>query len=153
MSSNFIIRSAIREDINVMASLLGELFAIEADFQCNPEHQYRGLELLLDGCMKHKCIQVAEVESKVVGMCTAQILISTAQGTPVALVEDMIVDVDYRRKGIGRGLMQAIEAWARFHGATRLQLLADRLNIPALKFYERLGWSTTQLICLRYLPC
>lgn len=152
MSTEFIIRTAKNKDICAMVALLGELFAIESDFQKNPDCQNRGLELFLDGCMKHKCIQVAEVKGVVVGMCTAQMLISTAQGTPVALVEDLIVESAYRRRGIGRCLMQSIEKWAMFHGATRLQLLADQFNTSALKFYERLGWSTTKLICLRHLP-
>ncbi len=31
----------------------------------------------------------------------------------------------------------------------RLQLLADWENGPALRFYERMGWRGTQLVCLR----
>jgi hypothetical protein len=45
--------------------------------------------------------------------------------------------------------MAAISTWADRHGLTRLQLLADRNNRPALDFYARLGWRQTQLICLR----
>lgn len=152
MPINITIRTAARKDIDAMVALLGELFTLESDFQSDPSSQYQGLAMLLDGCMKHKCIQVAESDGQVVGMCTAQILISTAQGTPVALVEDMIVAAGYRRKGIGRRLMQAIELWARSHGATRLQLLADQVNTSALDFYQRMGWCRTKLICLRHLP-
>jgi len=32
---------------------------------------------------------------------------------------------------------------------SRLQLLADRNNIQATDFYQKLGWQATQLICLR----
>jgi GNAT superfamily N-acetyltransferase len=128
---------------------LNELFSIEADFKSDPKRQAQGLTMLLDGCMKHKCIKVAEMKGQVVGMCTAQMLISTAQGTPVALVEDMVVSAAFRRKGIGRLLMEAVESWACFHGATRLQLLADYTNKNALDFYSNLGWNNTQLICLR----
>jgi GNAT superfamily N-acetyltransferase len=149
MLKEVIIRSAKRKDIAKMVLLLGDLFSIEADFQSDPKRQMKGVAMFLDGCLKHKCIIVAETDGKIVGMCTAQLLVSTAQGTPAALVEDMVVAAGYRRQGIGRQLMQAIEAWTRSHGATRLQLLADRTNVPALDFYKRIGWSTTQLICLR----
>ena len=45
--------------------------------------------------------------------------------------------------------MRTLAGWALEQGATRMQLLADKNNPPALAFYERLGWGTTALICLR----
>jgi len=142
-------RSAQSDDLEEMAALLQILFSIEADFEVDAARQRRGLQLMLDGCGKHRCIKVAEADGKVVGMCTAQILVSTAEGSVVALIEDMVVASAYRRVGIGRRLMADIEAWARAQGATRLQLLADRTNFDALDFYDRLGWRPTRLICLR----
>jgi GNAT superfamily N-acetyltransferase len=82
-------------------------------------------------------------------MVTAQLVVSTAEGGPSALVEDMVVDGAERGAGLGRSLLEAVEEWSRRRGATRLQLLADRENTPALRFYERLGWSGTRLVCLR----
>ena len=38
-------------------------------------------------------------------MCTVQTLISTAEGGPVGLVEDVIVRADYRGHGIGARLL------------------------------------------------
>lgn len=143
------IRNAQPNDADAMTALLGELFSMEADFTVEPKRQQRGLALMLDGCLKHRCIKVAEMDSRVVGMCSAQLLISTAQGGMVALIEDMVVNSGFKGRGIGRQLMDAIEQWARDHGATRLQLLADRDNQPALAFYKRLAWQSTQLICLR----
>ncbi|MEJ2158151.1 MAG: GNAT family N-acetyltransferase [Desulfobacteraceae bacterium] len=92
---------------------------------------------------------MAEVGGKVVGMCSVQMLISTAMGGWSALVEDMVVEERCRGAGIGRQLMDAIVQWVRAHGGTRLQLLADRTNFSALDFYNRMGWRPTQLICLR----
>jgi GNAT superfamily N-acetyltransferase len=82
-------------------------------------------------------------------MCSAQALISTAEGGWVALVEDMVVSTPYRGTGVGRRLMTAIEEWAKKRGMSRLQLLADRTNFAALDFYDKMGWCPTQLICLR----
>lgn len=42
---------------------------------------------------------------------------------------------------------QLAERWCYQQGATRIQLLADRENEPALRFYAKLGWEKTQLIC------
>lgn len=47
--------------------------------------------------------------------------------------------------------MAAVADWAAAAGATRLQLLADKDNGPALEFYQKQGWQFTRLICLRKL--
>jgi len=94
-------------------------------------------------------ILVAEEAGQVVGMCTGQVVISTAEGGPAVLVEDMVVDSAHRGRGIGRALMAAMAGWGLEQGATRLQLLADKNNFPALSFYQRIGWRMTALICLR----
>lgn len=143
------IRNARIGDLDALVLLLCELFSIEADFEVDTQRQRRGLALMLDGCGKHRCVKVAQVEGEIVGMCTAQILISTAEGGVVALIEDMVVDRRYRKMGIGRKLLKAIYEWAVKHGVKRLQLLADRTNFSALEFYNAMGWHPTQLICLR----
>jgi ribosomal protein S18 acetylase RimI-like enzyme len=45
--------------------------------------------------------------------------------------------------------MAALADWASRRGATRMQLLADMNNTPALDFYKRIGWRSTDLVCLR----
>ncbi len=146
------IRNARHEDIETLVALLKQLFAIETDFKIDVQRHRRGLAMMIDGCGKHRCVQVAEVEGAVVGMGTAQLLISTAEGGLVALVEDIVVDAQWRGRGIGRLLVAALEQWASLHGATRLQLLADRTNFSALDFYDRIGWRPTRMICLRRRP-
>ena len=146
------IRPAGRDDIEAMISLLLALFAIEDDFTPDPERQRRGLTFFLEGCGKHRGIMVAEAGAEVVAMATVQILVSTAQGGPVGQVEDVVVREDFRGRGVGRRLMDALTAWAVERGLTRLQLLADRGNQPALDFYQRIGWQRTRLVCLRHLP-
>jgi len=143
-----IIRTARPGDIPSLVRLLGLLFSIEKDFQPDPERQRRGLALMLTD-LDRRVVLVAEQEGAVVGMVTVQLVISTAEGGPSALVEDMIVDPAHRWRGLGRRLMDAAGAWARERRATRLQLLADRENEPALRFYVHLGWRFTQLLCLR----
>ncbi len=103
---------------------------------------------MLEGS-ERRAVLVAVREGRVVGMVTAQLVVSTAEGAPSALVEDMVVDASERERGIGAALLRAIEAWSRARGATRLQLLADRDNAPALAFYARMGWRSTRLVCLR----
>lgn len=143
------IRDAESRDLNRLVTLLEQLFSIEADFSVDNDRQRRGLMLMVDGCGKHRCVKVAEVDDRVVGMATAQLIVSTAEGALSALFEDVVVAESMCGRGIGQALLTGLEAWARLHGAARLQLLADRQNQRALDFYRKLGWTTTQLICLR----
>ncbi len=133
----------------MLVSLLEELFAIESDFDFDAKKHRQGLRLMMDGCRKHKCIRVAEYNNRVIGMCSAQTLISTVEGRMVAMVEDFVIQKQWQGKGIGRMLLENIELWSKICGLTRLQLLADSGNTPALKFYRKNGWEPTQLICIR----
>jgi GNAT superfamily N-acetyltransferase len=141
------IRSADPADLTVLVRLLGDLFSIEADFAADAARQRIGLTLLMAD--RRAAVLVAVWGGAVVGMVTGQLVVSTAEGGLSALVEDLVVDAPRRKKGVGRALLAAIEGWAESRGATRLQLLADRENAPALAFYEREGWRTTRLVCLR----
>jgi GNAT superfamily N-acetyltransferase len=142
------IRAATTADLGSLVELLVELFSIEADFSPDRARQRRGLELMLTDPERRRVL-VAEREGAVVGMVTGQLLVSTAEGGPSLLVEDMIVRRPERGRGLGRRLLAAIQDWAVERGATRAQLLADAQNTPALDFYRRLGWRRTQLVCLR----
>ncbi len=148
-SMDAVIRDACINDLDALVDLLQTLFSIEADFAVDASRQRRGIELMLDDCGEQRCIKVAEIDDKVAGMCSAQVLISTAEGGKVAMVEDMVVDAQYRGVGVGRDLMTAMEMWARERKLSRLQLLADRTNFSALDFYDKMGWCPTRLICLR----
>jgi len=141
------IRPARQQDIATMILLLKSLFAFEADFGFDPARQEAGLRQLLGS--DHALLLVAEQQGRVIGMCSGQIVISTAEGGPALLVEDVVVAAERRGEGTGTLLLQHLAQWAAGRGISRLQLLADRTNSEALTFYAKLGWQTTQLICLR----
>jgi ribosomal protein S18 acetylase RimI-like enzyme len=146
-NSNIVVRAGRADDADVLIPLLGELFALEG-FAVDPVCQRRGLEEMLSGDSR-RCVWVAQDAGEIVGMCTGQVVISTAEGGEAALVEDVIVREDRRGRGIGRMLIGAVERWARQRGIRRLQLLAAAGNTRALGFYGRLGWHPTNMICLR----
>jgi ribosomal protein S18 acetylase RimI-like enzyme len=143
-----LVRFATAGDVDAMVGLLGELFSIEEDFSYDASAQRRGLEMML-GEEGARCVFVVEVAGKVAGMVTGQIVVSTAEGGPSVLVEDMVVGEEFRGRGLGRKLMNSLERWAKMRGATRLQLVADKDNSPAFAFYDRLGWKPTNLVVLR----
>lgn len=153
-SSALQLRPAHTNDVPALCNLLEELFTLESDFHPERDKQARALQLLIDksnaDTLKPACVVwVAELAEKVIGMCSVQILISTAEGGEVGLVEDVIIDAVHRRQGIGRHMLHHLEAWARQRGLTRLQLLADTHNQNAIAFYKNHDWQQTQLFALR----
>ena len=144
------IERARNADIPVLIELLAALFAIESDFSADRLKQRRGLELLLAQPLERAVVLVARSnDGKAVGMASAQLVISTAEGAPSAWIEDVVVKHSLRGQGIARLLLQELLAWAKQFGVTRAQLLADTTNAPALDFYRHTGWPPTQMFAWR----
>ncbi|WP_022662426.1 GNAT family N-acetyltransferase [Paucidesulfovibrio longus] len=144
------VRPARPGDIDAFCGLLAALFDIEADFAFDAARARKAFGLLL--AEERACVLTALHDGEVAGMCSGQIVISTSEGGPSVVVEDVVVREDARGLGLGRELLRAVERWGLERGATRLQLLADRDNSAGLDFYDHLGWRRTSLICLRRHP-
>ncbi len=145
------IRPAKYSDIPVMCDLLSELFTIESDFSPDRMKQAQGLNILLSGVLCPSVVLVTECSGRVVGMCSAQVLVSTAEGGPAGVIEDLIVRKEYRRNGIGTRLLSAISERLIADKISRLQLLRDADNTKARSFYVANGWGDTRLVCMRKL--
>jgi len=138
-------------DVAELVHLLSVLFSIERDFNPDISKQQKGLQLILEN-KATAIIQVARNKTgKVIGMVSAQLVISTAEGASSAWVEDMVIDATYRGQGIGKQLLENVGVWAKNKGATRAQLLVDIENIDAIGYYAHLHWETTQLQARRKL--
>lgn len=143
--TSILIEDAISADIPALTDLLAELFSIEKDFQPDTAKQVRGLQLVISN-PQQAVIKVAKNPAgALIGMVSAQLVFSTAQGAPSAWVEDMVISPQYRGNGVGKMLLQSALDWAREKGATRAQLLVDMENEAAIGYYRHLGWETTQL--------
>ncbi len=143
--TNVEINNATYKDIPALVELLTELFSIEKDFKPDTVKQITGLGLMLNK-PDQAVIKVARNgDGSVVGMVSAQLVISTSEGATSAWVEDMIISKNYRAAGLGKMLLIDVLRWAQDKGATRAQLLVDTENEPAVGYYKHLGWETTQL--------
>ncbi len=60
--------------------------------------------------------------------------------TPVPYLEGWYVIPEYRRQGIGRMLVEAVEAWARRQGFTELASDSELENHGAIRAHKRLGF-------------
>lgn len=139
---------ATAADLEAMADLLAELFALESDFSPERDKQLRGLRLILDNPQLGRLF-VLRAGDQVAGMANALLTVSTAEGCPVLLLEDVIVKAAWRGRLLGRQLVEHVFGWARAAGITRVTLLADQDNAPALAFYERVGFTPSAMRVLR----
>lgn len=139
---------ATATDLEPMADLLAELFTLESDFVPERAKQLAGLGLILDTPALGRLFVLRDGD-RVAGMVNALITVSTAQGGRVLLLEDVILHRDYRGGGHGRRLVEHVLAWAASEGMTRVTLLADQANAPALAFYRRLGFEESAMRVLR----
>jgi GNAT superfamily N-acetyltransferase len=57
----------------------------------------------------------------------------------LAVLWDIRVSPDARRRGVGSALLERVEAWAQLHGCRQLEIETQNTNVRACRFYERRG--------------
>ena len=142
------ISEANAEDIPSLVSLLHELFTLESDFTPDSDKQARALQLIIGNPACGR-IFVLRADSRVIGMVNALFTISTAEGGPVVLLEDVIIAQPYRGQGLGRKLVEHVLEWARRESFLRVTVLADRTNEAALNFYRQLDFRRSSMVVNR----
>jgi len=60
---------------------------------------------------------------------------------PFLVVEDMIVDINYRRKGIGKKLFMELERLAKEKNCSQILLVTETDRKDACNFYESVGFD------------
>jgi aminoglycoside 6'-N-acetyltransferase I len=87
-----------------------------------------------------------------VGFAEAQ-LRDYAEGcdsSPVGYLEGWYVRNGWRRRGIGRALVAAVEDWARSRGVTEMASDTDLTNLESERAHKALGFEEAErIICFR----
>ena len=103
-------------------------------------HTREALEILfgkvLDPNLKSSSLFVAEVDGRIVGSVNYQIRDSKGE----TFISGLYVHPDFRRNGIGSGLLSLVEKEARQRGLKRVGL---NVRDEAHSFYENLGFIGT----------
>jgi GNAT superfamily N-acetyltransferase len=143
------IRQAVIADIPQLCELLSLLFTQEADFTPDARRQSRGLRLILEQPQVGRIYCATDNDSVVVGMVSLLFTVSTAEGGVAAWLEDMVVHPHRRGQGIGEQLLQETINQARAAGCSRITLLTDAGNAPAMRFYSKAGFARSQMVPFR----
>ena len=87
---------------------------------------------------------VAETDGTVQGSIVLVIVPNFSyRNRPFAVIENVIVDGEHRRHGIGAALMAQAAAVARDAGCYKVMLSSNRQRPEAHRFYGRLGYVQT----------
>jgi len=91
----------------------------------------------------HAVFMAESPDGRVVGwvqVCVRALLVSERH----AEVEGLVVDRDWRSRGVGRALMKRAEEWARHAGCKAVSLRSNVVREGARPFYEDIGYEVVK---------
>jgi ribosomal protein S18 acetylase RimI-like enzyme len=131
-----IIRRLTEEDLPALARLYMQ-FWNEESFPGRMQVAFRRLKDDPD-----YVFLVADVDEEIAGSLTG-IVCEELYGEcrPFMVIEDVIVDREFRQQGIGSALMRAVEAYAISRNCNYIIFVSERERTDALPFYRSLGYE------------
>ena len=136
------------KDIPELCTLLDYLFEQELEFEPDREVQSRGLSAIIDGEDVGDILLVRQA-GEIIAMVNLLYTVSTALGSRVAILEDMVVLPDYRGQGVGSRLLSYATQFAKEQRCNRISLLTDSDNEGAHRFYQKRGFSHSFMATFR----
>ena len=128
------IRAAVASDAPKIADLLGEL-----GYSVHPSFILERLTQLQ--ARPDACILVAEQAESVIGFVTVHLFPLFHADVWTGRITALVVSAHHRRRGIGRLLLDAAEAFAWQQRCTRVEVTSGGTHEPAPQFYESNGYE------------
>jgi ribosomal protein S18 acetylase RimI-like enzyme len=138
----FLIRAAVLGDMPALCDVFRRSSLSDEGDRATLLAHLDALELS-DLAVREGRTRVAVADDRIAGFAT---WLSTGD---VMEIEDLFVDPERMRQGIGRALVLDLIAIARGHGAGRVEVTA---NQHALAFYERVGFVVYGEVTTRFGP-
>lgn len=88
----------------------------------------------------------------IVGFAQLYPCLSSVSTARIWILNDLFVDPQARRSGVGRMLLAAAEDYAQTTGAIRLELATHKTNLTAQALYESQGWVREESFFRYQLP-
>ena len=137
-----IVRKAAVRDIPRILELYEELTENKQDISPAKAKQIlRQINAISEGRLL-----VAEQDGMVLGTLYIQVIPNLSHnGTPYAIIENVVVDKRFHKQGIGRLLIENALTFAREAGCYKVQLLSMKKRLEAHQFYRALGFEDSAL--------
>jgi ribosomal-protein-alanine N-acetyltransferase len=104
---------------------------------------------------KSSVILVAEIANQMVGLAEVHLREDKPHPAKVSYrhghLQSLVVSRAFRRRGVGRQLVEVAEKWAKEKGASEMRLDIWEFGEGPLHFYERLGYHTLRRNLVRRL--
>jgi len=129
------IRRAQAADAEAIASLYRELNTLSTPIVL-PER------IAVIANSEHSHLLVCEDSGEIIAtalVCLCQDVMFDSQ--PFALVENVVVSADYKREGIGKSMMDYIEAFCLEQDCSKIMLQTSSENRDARDFYTAMGYD------------
>ena len=140
--------TATINDIPQLCKLLKILFSQEAEFKADENKQIYGLSEIINNPGLGDILIIRE-NNEIKGMVNLLYTISTALGSKVAILEDMVILPNSRSKGIGSKLINHAIHHAKNKNCKRITLLTDADNFNAQDFYQKYGFNRSTMVPFR----
>ena len=137
-----VVRSAVEADLPRLLELLDQI-----DDSMYPQREDAGQTLRLSVFRRiaadpRQHLLVANADGRIVGTVHLVVIPHFSRSSkPSGLLESMVVDEAYRRKGVGAALLREVQRLALEAGCYKLALSSNLARRGAHRFYSRLGWK------------
>lgn len=147
------IRKAKIEDIKEISDILMQVSKLHSDNRPDIFKDKKMSEIIKwsEDILKdnQKIVIVAESESKICGVAVCKIKTINehinVKDTKIFSVDELCVDKDYRKKGIGSNLIEEAKKLAEENNCNRLELNCWKFNQDAMKFYKNIGFEEQRI--------
>ena len=137
------VRVATISDASAIASL-----TIEPGYYATEAEMASRILKLLD---ESSAVFVSELDGAIAGwlhVCLVRRLIVE----PFAEIGGLVVGEKFRRRGVGKALVEAAQRWAREQSVARLRVRTNQVREGAKAFYEHLGFQSVKSQAVFDLP-
>ena len=134
----YVIREVTAQDFDALMQLYTHLHANPIPKKCDKVAAI--WQQILQDPAHH--IITAEVDGKLVSACVCVIIPNlTHEQRPYALIENVVTDADYRKRGLASACLQYAKALAERENCYKLMLMTGAKDAETLHFYEQAGYN------------
>lgn len=138
MQADLKIRKVERGDIPSLLALYGQLHPSDA----LPSHSDSGRILEQISLYPGSAILAGFLGDAIVTTCALVVVPNlTRGGSPYALIENVVTDAQYRKRGYGRAVLEEAIASAWRSDCYKVMLLTGSKSPATLKFYQEAGFE------------